>query len=418
MSNPLRRALCGIALCLAGLSGTPGQAQTPEPQGQALPGLEAFDVEVAKLMQDWSIPGASLAVAKDGKLLLAKGYGWADRDSKTAVTAQTLFRMGSINKTLTAIAVHQLVEDKQLALDQPVMPLLAKLGIVPARLGDLRSPNITVRHLLQHSGGMDREKSGDPFFQPTLRDVARRQGVAPVSCEAVIKDTLERPLDFAPGERFAYSNTGYCMLGKVVEAVSGDPIGWRIGRSVLQPVIGKDFLAGKSLDSLPGETCYHSFTGEPSATAAPGLRAWAGVTAPYGSYSIESMDALGSWVATPSDVLKVFLAIDGARGTRLLPADTLRAMQAEPSLSSVPSGQSRYMGLGVEVAKTTQGANWWHCGSQPGVQTLALRTAAGYAWVIAFNSRPSDKHTFFGAFDKALWRATLFVKVWPQGDLF
>lgn len=357
-------------------------------------------------------------MAKDGKLLLAKGYGWADRDSKTAVTAQTLFRMGSINKTLTAIVVHQLVQDQQLTLDQAVAPLLAKVGIAPSRDGDSRWAGVTVRHLLQHSGGMDREKSGDPFFQPTLRDEARRQGVAPVSCEAIIKDTLERPLDFTPGERFAYSNTGYCMLGKVVEAVSGEPIGRRIGRTLLQPIIGKDFLSGKSLDALPGETRYHSFAGEPNATAAPGLRAWAGVAAPYGSYSIENMDALGSWVATPTDVLKVFLAIDGARGTRLLSADTLRAMLAEPNLSSVPSGQRKFYGLGVEVAKTKQGANWWHGGSQPGVQTLALRTAAGYAWVIAFNSRPNDKHAFFGAYDKALWRAARSVKSWPQGDLF
>ena len=153
------------------------------------------------LIGRWDIPGASLALAKDGRLVLAKGYGWADKEKSLALGPQTLFRMGSINKTLTAVLLLKLVEEGKLTLDHPVLPILEKSGVRPSSIGDPRSKNMTVRHLLQHTAGFDREISGDPFFQPHLGQIARRQKTEPVSCEAIIKDALESKLDFGPGER-------------------------------------------------------------------------------------------------------------------------------------------------------------------------------------------------------------------------
>ena len=411
---------CFLAIIAGWLSCAGGaQAQDAAMNGKSLPGLESFDFEISRMMSEWDIPGASLVVSKNGRLLLAKGYGTADLDKKIPMTPDTLFRMGSINKTVTAVAVLRLVEGNKLSLDEQIVPLLAKVGIVPDHVGDARASNTTVKNLLQHTAGMDRDRSGDPFFPPLLRDVSRRQGVAPVTCDAIAKDTLERPLDFSPGERYAYSNTGYCMLGKIIEAVSGEPYKKYVSSIVLQPSIGKEFLSGKSIESLPGETKYHS-VGQPNVLAAPGLSAFFGVPEPYGSYSIENMEALGAWVATPTDVLKFFLAIDGVHGERLLSADSLRAMQDAPALASMQGNQDRHYGLGVQVTRTHQGNNWWHGGSQPGVQTLAVRAANGLAWVVAFNSSPKDKarESFFGQFDKALWKAAGAVKVWPEGDLF
>jgi CubicO group peptidase (beta-lactamase class C family) len=416
---PSIRTIWCFVLALVFLAGSGVRAETTEVNGKALPGLESFDSEVLRLMEAWNIPGASLAVAKDGHLLLAKAYGVSDRESKSPATPDTLFRMGSINKTVTAVAILKLVEEGKLSLNDRVLPLLAKAGVVPTRLGDERIRTITVHHLLQHSAGMDREKSGDPFFRGLLREVARRQGQAPVTCEAIAKDMLERTLDFAPGERHSYSNAGYCMLGKVIEAASGEPYLKYVSRTITQPTIGKAFLKGKSIEPLPGETRYHPWPGQANAIAAPGISAAFGVPEPYGSYPIESMDALGAWVATPTEVLKFFLAIDGARGERLLSANSLGTMQAAPIFSG--AGRTAiYYALGVRVRPTPKGNNWWHSGSQPGVETLALRTAEGYAWVIAFNTRPpdKDKSRFFAEFDQALWRAARAVQVWPDGDLF
>lgn len=387
-------------------------------QGTSLPHLESFDTAMLEIMKKHDIPGASLAVAKDGKLLLAKGYGHADRDKQEAMTPQTLIRMGSINKTLTAVMVLKLAEDGKLKLDDPVLPLLQKAGIAPAPPADPRAGDIRIRHLLQHSGGFDRERSGDPFFQPRLREVARRQGVSPVSCDAIIRDSLQEKLDFAPGERFAYSNTGYCMLGRVVEIVSGESYWAFSSREFLQPATGKGFQAASSTESRPGETKYYAYPGEPLQRGAPGVSN-ANVPSPYGAYSIESMDALGAWIATPTDVLKFFLAIDGARGKRLLNEDSVRVMRSAPVLAKENDARSFYA-AGIHVIRSDKGDNWWHTGSQPGLQTLALRTRQGYAWVAAFNSRPeqSGRRAFFKDIDQALWGAANAVKEWPQGDLF
>jgi N-acyl-D-amino-acid deacylase len=386
--------------------------------GKSLPGTEPFDNAITEFIAKWDVPGASLAVAKDGKLLLAKGYGISNKDNNTPVSDNTLFRMGSINKTLTAVVVMQLVELGKVKLDDKAISYFTKLGIQPDIIEDSRIQDITVRQLLQHTAGFDRNISGDHFFQPRLRVVAQRQRAEPVTCQAIIKDALETKLDFTPGERFAYSNTGYCMLGKIIEAASGKAFTEYASNNVLQPVIGKAFLSGKSLTSMPEETQYFMYPGEANLRGAPGVNRWS-VPTPYGSYSIENMDALGAWVATPSDVLKFFLAIDGSRGPRLLQPFTFDTMTAPPSFAA-QRNSNKYFGMGVEVIKDERQFNWFHRGSQPGVETLALRTSAGYSWVVAFNTRPHpDKRAaFFREFDRALWNAARNIKQWPLGDLF
>ena len=386
--------------------------------GKSLLGTEPFDIAISEFIAKWNVPGASLAVAKDGKLVLAKGYGISSKDTNSPVDENTLFRMGSINKTITAVMVMQLVEQGKVKLDDKAMPYFAKLGIQPKSIEDPRVHDITVRHLLQHSAGFDRNKSGDHFFQPRLREVGQRQKTEPVTCLAIVKDALETKLDFVPGERFAYSNTGYCMLGKIIEAATGISYSEYANQYVLQPAIGKNFLSGKSLISMPGETQYFMNSTESNMHGAPGVGIWS-VPTPFGSYSIENMEALGAWVATPTDVLKFFLAIDGAKGQRLLSPDGFATLTAQPVFSSAPRSNN-YYGMGVMVYKDARQFNWFHDGSQPGMQALAVRTSVGYSWVIAFNTRvQSDKRSaFFTEFDRALWNAAKNVKTWPQGDLF
>lgn len=399
---------CAFVSCQAQAQGT----------GKSLPGTEPFDIAISEFISKWNIPGATLAVAKDGKLVLAKGYGISNKDTNAPVDEKTLFRMGSINKTLTAVMVMQLVEQGRLNLDDKAMPYFAKLGIQPQSIEDPRVQDITVRQLLQHTAGFDRNKSGDHFFQPRLREVAQRQKTEPITCQVIVKDALETKLDFMPGERFAYSNTGYCMLGKIIEAAIGNTYSDYANQHVLQPAIGKNFLSGKSLASMPGETQYFMHPGESNMRGAPGISVWS-VPTPYGSYSIENMEALGAWVATPTDVLKFFLAIDGAKGQRLLSSNAFDTLTAPPVLALAPR-PNRYYGMGVNVYKDDRQFNWFHGGSQPGLEALALRTSDGYSWVVALNSRvQSDKRsTFFSELDRALWNAAKSVKTWPQGDLF
>ena len=123
---------------------------------------EAFDAEMDAFMQPRSIPGGALAVVKNRRLVYAKGYGWADREQKVPVAPESLFRIASISKPFTAVAVLQLVESGRLSLDATAFGLL---GFDQTKAADPRLFQITINHLLHHTGGWKRESSGDPMFR-------------------------------------------------------------------------------------------------------------------------------------------------------------------------------------------------------------------------------------------------------------
>ena len=393
-----------------------------EPTGAVLPGLEAYDELVTALIKKWDVAGAGLAVAYRDRLLPVRGYGLASREPRAAVQTGSLFRLGSLSKTITAVAVLQLVQDGRLALDDPVLPILGDLGPRAERITDPRVRDITVRHLLQHSGGFDRDRSGDVVFMPRAAEAARRQGgPLPPDCPTVLRDTLERRLDFAPGERFAYSNVGYCILGRVIERVAGSPYEAHVRRHVLVPAGAARMQVGHTLQPAEGEVTYYDYRGAKEVKAMPGL----GLTQapqPYGAFALETMDAYGGWIGSPVDYLRFILAIDGRRGPALLNAATLAQMNAPGPRESSGGDESNlsgvYYGLGIRIRPVASGANLFHTGSIPGTSTLAVRTADGYAWVVMFNGRPQDRNGFRGDVDRGLWAAKGNVKRWPSGDLF
>ena len=175
---------------------------------QAVSWAAPFDHEMEAFMAARKIPGGALAVVKAGRLVHAKGYGWAHRERKIPARPDTLFRLASVSKPFTAVAVLKLVEDGKLSLDARAFDLVR---LPPALEQDARPDprlaDITIRQLLQHTGGWDRDRSFDPMFRPKL--IAEKTGTrAPAGAEAVIRYMLGQPLDFDPGARFAYSNFG------------------------------------------------------------------------------------------------------------------------------------------------------------------------------------------------------------------
>src|SRR5260221_131550 len=130
--------------------------------GQDDPVLKSFDDAMeAQLKQ--KMPGASLAVVKDGRLVYAKGYGFAYVEGKEPVTPASLFRIASLSKPITSTAILKLVQDGKFDLDAKAMALTGLKGSegVP---GDPRLGDITIRNLLQHTGGCDRDKNAEPTF--------------------------------------------------------------------------------------------------------------------------------------------------------------------------------------------------------------------------------------------------------------
>ena len=176
------------------------RAQAPN----APPGFEPIENQFLAFMQAHNLPGASLAIARNGRLVLARGYGFADAELGQPVLPTSTFRFGSIGKVITAIAVLKLVEEGKLNLDTPVFALLSDIHPLSGELGDARVSRITVRNLLTHSGGWDASISGDPVITPLVSQIAARTGGQfPPTPQSIIAWMLAKPLDFDPGSRFA-----------------------------------------------------------------------------------------------------------------------------------------------------------------------------------------------------------------------
>jgi hypothetical protein len=132
--------------------------------GLAVPQMTSFDAMVIDLMKRWSLVGASLAVAKDGRLVFARGHGFSDLERQVPVQPDSLFRIASVSKPITSAAVLSLVEHGRLDLNARAFELLESLKPPRGAAVDPRLATITVRQLLWHAGGWDRDRSFDPMF--------------------------------------------------------------------------------------------------------------------------------------------------------------------------------------------------------------------------------------------------------------
>jgi CubicO group peptidase (beta-lactamase class C family) len=177
--------------------------------------LEQIDRFVSTEMSRQHIPGMAVAVVKNGEVMLAKGYGFANVEHEVPVTAHSIFQSGSVSKQFTAAAIMLLEEQGKLHLDDPIARYLPR---TKARWG-----SITVRHLLTHTSGIpDYEDEVD-----TRRDYSEHE----------LAEFVGRlPRTSAPGDKFEYSNSGYLLLGIVIRTVTGKFHGDFIRENILEPL--------------------------------------------------------------------------------------------------------------------------------------------------------------------------------------
>ena len=161
----------------------------------------------------------AVLVAKDGKILLDKGYGSANLEWKIANDGDTKFRLGSVTKQFTATAILLLAERGKLSLDAPVKTYLTD---APASWD-----KVTVRNLLNHSAGIPNFTGFDDYGK------TKALATTPTDLIARFRD---KPLDFAPGERMDYSNSGYVVLTAIVEKASGQPYGAFVADNIFKPL--------------------------------------------------------------------------------------------------------------------------------------------------------------------------------------
>ena len=144
-----------LTACGAATAFPPGLA-SPAEADKANP-LASFDREIDQFMSARNIPGGALAVVKDRRLIYARGYGWADREKKLPVNADSLFRIASISKPITAVSVLKLVEQGKLNLEDRAFDFVKLPAVIPTgQQADARLARITIRQLLDHTAGWDR----------------------------------------------------------------------------------------------------------------------------------------------------------------------------------------------------------------------------------------------------------------------
>ncbi|HEX6749461.1 MAG TPA: serine hydrolase domain-containing protein [Longimicrobium sp.] len=389
--------------------------------GAAVPGMTSYDQVIPDFMRKYNIPGGAVAVMRDGRLIYARGFGYADVENKTPVQPDALFRIASVSKTLTSAAIMKLVEEGKLKLDDRVAPLIAHLTPAPGATVDSRWEQITIRHLLNHTGGWDRNKPNggfDPIDRPAIA-AAAVNAPAPASSETLIRYMKGMPLDFNPGEKFAYSNFGYIILGRVIERLSGMPYEQYVRSRVLQPVGANRTQQGKSrmADALADEVKYYFPGFGANAPLVPSVFPGEGlVPLNYGGFYLEAGDASGAWVSSTVDLLRFLGGVDG-RADR---PDILRADLVAEMTGSGPdqcAGGACYYAFGWWVRPTQGDATWWHTGTLPGTTSILVRTYDNFSWVGLFNTRSLTANLEVEV-DAALRNAFAGVTSFPTHDLF
>jgi CubicO group peptidase (beta-lactamase class C family) len=265
------------------------------------------------VLSSTGVPSASVAVVKDGRLAYAQAYGAARLEPKVAARPEMRYAIGSISKQFTAVAVLLLQQDGKLSLDQPVSRFIPGLT---------RGTEVTIRQLLSHT-------SGYQDFWP--QDYVPPMMLKPISPQGILDRWAKKPLDFEPGTRWQYSNTGYTIAALIVEKVSGMPFFEFVRKRILQPLaLGSavDFDAGQMTGSDPaGYMRYGLGPLRVAPTEAPG---WM-----YGA---------GELAMTASDLARWDMALIERR---LLKPASYQALESEVLLKS---GAGTGYGLGVDVS--------------------------------------------------------------------
>lgn len=378
--------------------------------GREIPELKGVDSVFAEFIAKWNVPGASIAISKEGKLVYARGFGFTDEYHTQTVQPYHKFRVASLSKPITAVAILKLYEQNRLNLDDKVFGSEGILNdSIYSSIRDSSVKDITINDLLYHLAGWDSNISGDPMFQ-SLSIAAKMNVEPPPSPETIIKYILKYDLNSVPGVRYAYSNLGYCILGEIISKVSGMDYEEFVDHNILEPLGMQDTELGGNLisDALDNEVFYNDYANAPKSKSIYGTDEF--VPTPYGGFDLGAMKANGGWVSTSTNLIRFALGVDGFKSKPdiLSPA----AINIMRTPSSVNPNYAR--GWAVNSA-----GNWWHNGSLPGTSTILVRTSSGQmCWTVLINYRPMNFGQFNNELDNVMWQAINTIKEWPEHDLF
>ncbi len=367
-----------------------------------------IDAYMEKFREQNNLKGVAIAVVKDEKLVFSKGYGFADEEAQIQVTPYHLFRLASVSKLITAVAIMKLVENSKISLESKVF---GKYGILNdeqfLNIKDKRLEKITVRHLLNHSGGWT-QHYGDLAFLPK----AVSKGVGdplPVNIDSYIKFVTTHRVHFEPGSNSVYSNLGYLILGKVIAKTAGTDYETFVKKEVLEPAGITDMQLGGSFwdEALPNEVRYYQpEDGQPIESFDGSGRM---VPKTYGGNDIHLLGSAGGWLASPIDLMKLIVVIDNEPKVK----DILTHESISEMTHVDPSGLDPLGWRG-----TKEDGEWWRTGTLPGTSALVKRQPDGISWVILSNTSNYKGPRLAIEMDRVMSHILAKVDHWPDYDLF
>lgn len=370
-------------------------------------GSRFIEHEADMFLRQWNLAGMSMSIVKNGKLVYAHGFGYSDVENKQPVEPGQLFRIASVSKLITAVAIMKLVEQKKITLDSKVFgPKAILKDPVFDKVKDPRLYSITVRHLLAHSGGWT-TAYGDPAFNSLVVLEKTGETGAP-TMEAYYRFVASRRLHFTPGTAHSYSNMGYMFLGKVIEAVSGQSYENFVESQVLRPAgildmhIGHSFLAQRRVN----EVKYYEADEHAEVPAFDGSGRM--VPKPYGGNPIELLGAAGGWIASTPELAKLVVQIDGFKSVPDIISQNLIRQMTENKNFRGPLGW-----------KTTyDNGDWIRTGSMAGTSAIIKRQSNGFCWVVVINSSSWKGPRLPAYVSYMMKKIEQKVTNWPQTDLF
>jgi D-alanyl-D-alanine carboxypeptidase len=307
---------------------------------------DEIDNYVEIQMSNLQIPGLSLAVIRNGRIIKLKGYGFADLQSNSRATSKTVYEIGSMTKQFTALALMILVEEGKIELDGKISEYL------PAAPESWTQ--ITVRHLLTHTSGIQNHVAVPDYMDIFKTSITGKQSPTP---EVLLGEFYKLPIEFAPGQTWAYDNTGYYLLGIIIEKTSGKGY-WQ-------------FLEEKIFKPLEMNSTRNTDTRRlvPNRAAGYGRveNGWENrpVLAPFVGFSA------GSLLSTVEDLAKWDAALDGEK---LLKRSSLEQMWTPARTGDGQTAAFDY-GFGWFIEKYRGHRNILHSGGTPGFSSVMHRFA-------------------------------------------
>ncbi len=346
--------------------------------------LGAISSKINAYMSANQVPGVALAITKDGRLVYASGFGYANKETGEEAGPTNLFRIASVSKNITSTTIMKLIEAKSLHLTDHIFGpggLLASQYPTPA--SNQKINQITIKYLLEHVSGLS-NAGGDPMFMNT--GMNHQQLIS-----WMINDPAHK-MARDTNTQFEYLNFGYCLLGRVIEKATGQGYEQYVKQNVLAPTGVTDMAIGANSEAArkPREVKYY----------------------PAGAYSLNvtRFDSHGGWVASPIDLVRYVVRVDG--------------LPTRPDIFSAASHTAVVTDSGIKDSSGNDpnyGFGWglpqWHNGDIEGSIAFLEVLPGGYTYSVVANTRPANDG---GAFKLSGVVKSIIngASKWPSYDLF